>query len=198
MAAGSVNATTAIQPVHVAPAHSIAELTERLRAHEPDDTSRSHGAHNFFWLCTELGSVSVRRNFPVHVVRLATDPPLEVRFIRASDPAAARELSDAATRVAQGCAGPPDEEMGAATRGKVTVTPFLRGGWSGVQVVSNMRLKRPAALLYRPITGGRVVASRGVWFADLAWEVRGNFGYAPRSWTTRGLRVAEWALSLAG
>ncbi len=52
--AGSANATVAVQPVRVAPAHSIAELAERLRAHESDDTSRSHRAYSLFMLCGGL------------------------------------------------------------------------------------------------------------------------------------------------
>ncbi|MGI5288767.1 hypothetical protein ACQEVF_36220 [Nonomuraea polychroma] len=64
--------------------------------------------------------------------------------------------------------------------------PFRRGGWSGVQVVSNVRAKRPTALFYKPITAGRMAASRGVWIVDLAWEARGGFGYAPRSWKSKG------------
>ncbi|TDE59050.1 hypothetical protein E1295_03880 [Nonomuraea mesophila] len=197
MAGGS--ADNMYQPVRVAPALSIDEIAERLRPHESADRSRPHRAHNIFVLCTGiLDPRAEPRGLPVHVVRLATDPQLDARFIRAPDPATAHDMSEAATRVAQDCAGTPSEEMGATSHGEVSVAPFRRGGWSGVQVVSNVRAKRPTAFLYTPITTGRLAVSRGVWVVDLEWTVRGSFGYTQSDWTTRGLRVAEWALSLAG
>ncbi|WP_188196915.1 hypothetical protein [Nonomuraea sp. SYSU D8015] len=199
-AGGSADSAVAtLQPIRVAPVHSIEELADRLHAYESDDTSRPHRAYSIFELCTGRPNPPAEpRGLPVHVARLATDPPLDIRFIRAPTPATARDLIDAATRTAQSCAGPPVEELGAVMHGEVGVAPFRYGGWSGVQVVSNVRAKRPTALLYKPITTGRVAASRGSWIVDIEWEVRGSFGFAPRSWTTRGLRAAEWALSLVG
>ncbi|TMR08735.1 hypothetical protein ETD86_46485 [Nonomuraea turkmeniaca] len=203
MAAGSANTAVATyRPIRAAPVHSIEELAERLRPYESGDTSESQRADSIFGLCTGVqgssGLPAEPRGFPVHAARLRTDPPLEVRFLQAPDTATARALTNAATRIATRCAGPPAAELGADLHGEVTVAPFRRGGWSGVQVVSNVRVKRPTWLFYHPVTVGRVAASRGVWIVDLAWEVRGGFGYAPRSWTTEGLRVAEWALSLTG
>lgn len=187
------------QAASAVPAATVEELAQRLRGHELRTDSPVFRANNIFAQCSGAQSrLTEPQGIPVYAAVLATDPPLQVRFLKLPDAAAASRLAAAAVHEAQSCAGAPAEEYGAVMEGLVSVRPFDRSGWSGVQVVSEIRARRPTALIMKPMTFGRLAAASGAWVVDVAWEARGSFGYPQRRWTTRGLDAAEWALSHAG
>ncbi|GAA4044594.1 hypothetical protein GCM10022248_09020 [Nonomuraea soli] len=180
-------------------AGTLDELAAMLRPHEAPDEESYFQAYDVFSLCTgALSDEAEPRGVAAYAARLRTDPPIHVRFMRLADAKAARELAHAAGGEAGACEGPAAEEYGAVMEGDVGVAPYTRGGWEGVQVVSETIAKRPTAWIYKPRTEGHVVAHKGPWVAHVQWEVSGAFGWPMRHWTTGGLDQVEWALSHAG
>jgi hypothetical protein len=189
-------------PRFTEPARSVEEVARQLREFELRGETPYPTAGDVFQLC--LGTIDSRapaepQAFPALVAHLKTDPPVHARFMLMPDAAQAARLVAQASGVARDCAGPASGTLGEGMDGETTVSAFIRGGWSGVQVITSGRngSDSDAPFFYKPFTTGRLVVNKGAWVVDLGWQIRGSFGSPDTDWAETGLKVSESVLAVA-